>query len=66
MSATKAELHAVMASLTFKDRVGVSNETLGDSILKIFRGKGHNSMHMNSDIQAFLTNPYETIAVLCT
>lgn len=68
MSASKAELHAVMASLTYRDRGAVTSDALGSSISKIFQGNRHgqNPDQQNKEIQAFLANPYESIAVLCT
>jgi hypothetical protein len=67
MSASKAELHAVMATLTYKDRVSVTKDSLGDSIQKIiFQGnKQQHGGGQSSEIKAFLSNPYESIAVLC-
>ena len=71
MAASKAELHAVMASLTFKDRdrATATTSALGSAIHNIFQGNTHSpgqdSAKQQSEIQAFLSNPYEAVAVLC-
>ena len=66
MTASKAELHAVMASLTYKDRMAVTNESISSAIEKIFEGNrhGHNSAKLSQDVERFLSNPYESIAAL--
>jgi hypothetical protein len=67
MSASKAELHAAMAGLTFKNRAESTSDILGNAIQKIFEGNrnSHNSKQQTKDIQSFLSNPYEAIAVIC-
>jgi hypothetical protein len=66
MAATKAELHAVMASLTYKDRVAVTSDALGSSIQKIFQGNRHSQdpTKQHNELQAFLSNPYEAVAAI--
>lgn len=66
VTASKAELHAVMASLTYKDRMAVTNESISSAIEKIFEGNrhGHNSAKLSQDVERFLSNPYESIAAL--
>jgi len=66
LAASKAELHAVMASLTYKNRAEGTSDALGRSIQQIFDGnrRGQNPEQQNKEIQAFLANPYESIAVL--
>lgn len=66
MAASKAELHAVMATLTYKQHAAVTSDALGGAIQEIFQGNvySQNRPLLNKEIQAFLANPYESIAVL--
>jgi hypothetical protein len=71
---SKAELHAAIASLSYKNMGGVPQDLLVDVITQKFKGKisdGDNDFNekgkrvKTADVPAYLSNPFDAIASLC-